>query len=1666
MTRSKQKQVKRHKLRQTVVGLALAVVTMCGLFSILTPRAEASMEYYLDKVVEWGVMRGDINGNLNPNRQITRAEFVTMVNRAYGYKDMGPNPFSDVQSKHWFYEDVCIANKVGYFKGTTPTTASPYSKLTREQAAVIIGRNMMLEQGTGEALGFSDSRKLGDWSRHMIESVSKEGIITGYSDGSFRPKNFVTRGQVAAMLVRAVGTPVQHSGEQSLGGVYGNVTITTPGVTLKDTTIYGDLYVTGGVGLGNVVLENVKVMGKIVVSGTGESEKGEHSVVLRNVTAEELVMDSLAQQFVTLKSEGLTQIDKVNVRTGAYLEDLTEEAYGLKNIVLDGPDGTKFQVAGNIKDVTMKTTKGELTLAQGVAGSITVDEIAKDSILNIADKATANKVNLDAATKVTGTGDVGHMNVNAPGSSSTMLPDTIVVRPGIEADIHGETMDNVAAQQSSEDPRLLSGYPVAKNVSPKTADGVFKTNKKGTIYWAVTSLMDGSASEEELLKPPAYSNKIIANGTVKADAADKEFVEKISKLTSDGSYYLSAMLVDNRGKHSPVKIDAFTTPDDSVPNFASGYPYAIIADGKDKEQILQVMSMPTKNCLMYYALLPKGSTAPKPADFKANAVTGNLGYGVVEVQKNTPYLVSRVNTVTLREETDYDLYLWLTDANGVKSSPVKKLQVKTLDRTAPQIIHLDTIEENTTSVTLNFALDEPGTFYWAVVKEGADFYLNKDPNFPHTEQGKAQVQTGLNSLKHGKAVASKGATDVKFTISGLKAQTAYDVYYVAVDKANNTNVYHESIKLPYAIHTKDDEGPTVYQEFTKDGSSDTKLMPYPDTDIHLVFSENVRRKPTRDMSEEEAKKSLMELQKGSSKEDWAKIVREYVKLYAGNTADPVKERTVDNENEKDLDWVVDYRNVTMEWDESGTGEVIMNFPYKEDPVTGKVSKDSALNLVGGVTYHFELNSIEDMAGNRLKNSVRVITSLPPFTTISALVLLNDPVVDAPAEYKPDGQNTWYFDMTFTADPVSHSTMPETVLWDMVIWSKTSVKFNLYQRERGSGDSWARVGNTSASISAQADGRELGVSIGTALLQEKFQPVRDMTKMDYAIEILSVDSDDQRENWNVPVELGVTFLTGSWKALHDASTVLVNSGYYEDVVGSEKNNMKTTDISSPLKYHVRNNFVDKKAPNFAEGFPTQEVGETVVNFDVALDRINSQFYYVVAPVGRIVTVVNDPADKKDKTVVLEIKPNDQQKDSKILWEKLPTGGNELDYKPMIASAPKRDYVVNYHSTSPNDPVKFGRGKYNGSVVSVDLTGLMPKTEYIAYFVLQGQSQETFSQVHCFRFKTDDVDIPWIDLQQRSPNALLTTTANANVDWVLISSTSVGNNILGEKLLDRLQDQSKKDALTAAAAKDTRLQGITVIQALCMDMSSGLGSKSVFDEFADEKLRNAMLSFIRTSTGETFTADSGKAQTLKEVQQSLKFNQDGMSPLTQYYCIATARNSMSDSDEKRSYKAVGNIHLVDSEPPKFQTAMSLDNMAASKKGQYDVPIEEALYGGNKLASSYYYQGVVTLTFDKIPYQVSENGEEKKPLTTALLKKEYTDPLGVVEKMEVKGKSIVIYFKNARKGDTITMLNNGFIGDAYGNTNKKSLQLKFDVKGVYVQGSGEQPGFTAEWVDPKNT
>lgn len=1538
-------------------GVLLCVTLLFGVSLTLTQPAEAAswMDPYLNQMKEWGVMKGDANGNLHGERVITRAEFVTLVNRAFGYREMGENPFKDVPNNAWYANDIRIAYKAGYFQGSSPTTASPYASVTREQAVVLIGRSLRMQNTPGYTLDYQDSSRIGHWSWGIIHQATEMGIIGGYADGTFRPKQAITRGQAASILARAIGTLVNQSGEQDVGNVYGNLTITAPGVTLSNTVVTGNLYLTGGIGLDDVVLNNVTVGGKIVVCGTGASQKGESSVILRNVTANGLEIDSMTNQYLSVRAEGLTSIKDTVARTSSYIEDLTADGKGLSLIKLDGAVGAQFQLAGNIKEVINRSPASFLGIGGGVANKVTVDERATGSTLDIGANGTVRDLNLDTAATVTGKGDITNATVNATGSTIPMLPDTIVVRPGVTGNIGGTVMDSAAAIESSEDPRLLAGYPAARNVAPTSADAVFSANKSGTIYWAVTALTDGSVNETVLLNP-ATSHSVVKSGNIKVAASKTELTAKLSGLTKDGSYYISAMLVDARGRHSPVKVTAFTTPDDTVPAFATGYPYTNMTfsktDSTGKEQIVQAMVMPTKDCRLYYALLPKGSVAPTAANFKTGSITGNLGYGVVDVKKNTPLLIPRVNTAYLKEETTYDLYLWLNDADNGKSSAVKKLSVTTLDTTPPVLQSIRVSDVAARSVSVTFSVNEPATLYWAVVKHGADFFANGITN-KETLAAKIQIETGLGALKKGSANASKAATDVKFTVSGLEGQSAYDLYYVVKDKAGNYNVYTEEFGFPLVLNTLDNEPPTVKQEFTHDGTDSGKLpTPYPDTSIRLVFSESVKGK-TQDGAGKPVNndfKALYEdsLKDPTKKDKLADALRAHIKLYARSATGQitqVPERTAANA----ADWVIDYRYATVTLD-ADSGEMIVTFPHNT-----KNSDESAINLSSGVTYYFELSGIVDtsVAENAMVGS-RGVTKLPEFTTIDAQLQFMRGTSSGTAA---DNTTRLVFDMNFRVNPITTSSVSDDIVWDLLFWSEQNVSFELYCRDAGNANgTWEQVGKQQISFTPTTQVPTVGVSLTRALLTASGQgnnpPFEKLNKFtadrEYGIIVKRFNNTEERKDWSGTASLKLVAVSGDQGSMTALANTHLTPENYQKL--QSNSNMAVREIGKPTEYSLFCPFVDQNSPTFVGGYPIFEAGDTSAQVKLQLNRNNTKYYYVIAPVESIPTTVIKTPDGTtipSKTLTNEnwgtLLPQDGQNYNGA------TTGNVFN--------PPKDNILNPPYSGPDYAIKSA--KYSGGLETITVKGLKPSTKYVAYFVLQGESQESISDVYAFGFETKAVERPIIGVQLQSPGALLTSDRDAVVSYVLLVSNRPGET------LNQTFDGANLDT-TATTGEyheywNNTYKTKTLWEVMQLPVNPG-GNKylgTVFDLFASASAKDNVSNFITTgmSGGSSFVAkgtvrlDSGN--NLREYVE-FKDLSVGMS----YILVAAGKSELGSG-----YAFCSNYYLTkaDTEPPKVNSLST----AHSKTNLNATPSRNTWFEKSNDAINASYTGELSIAFDKPLY-----------------------------------------------------------------------------------------------------
>lgn len=146
-----------------------------------------------------GVIAGKGEGLFVPDANITRAEFVKMLCILEG-KEPSENTadFNDVPADSWYSGYVYTAYKNGWINGMGNGEFKPNIPISRQDICSIIYRIKAFEKT--EVKEFSDSNDIAAYAKEAVEALSGEGIINGFPNGEFKPKENCTRAQAAKLL--------------------------------------------------------------------------------------------------------------------------------------------------------------------------------------------------------------------------------------------------------------------------------------------------------------------------------------------------------------------------------------------------------------------------------------------------------------------------------------------------------------------------------------------------------------------------------------------------------------------------------------------------------------------------------------------------------------------------------------------------------------------------------------------------------------------------------------------------------------------------------------------------------------------------------------------------------------------------------------------------------------------------------------------------------------------------------------------------------------------------------------------------------------------------------------------------------------------------------------------------------------------------------------------------------------------------------------------------------------------------------------------------------------------------------------------------------------------------------------------------------------------------
>ena len=157
-------------------------------------------------VYEKGMMNGTSPTTFSPESQLTRGMIVTILYRLEDEPAVSDSTFSDVDGDMYYADPIAWAADNGIVTGFPDGTFGPETSITREQLATILYRYADYLDcdmtPAADLSGYTDAGTISSYAQQAMAWANAEGLITGVTETTLKPTGTATRAQVATILMR------------------------------------------------------------------------------------------------------------------------------------------------------------------------------------------------------------------------------------------------------------------------------------------------------------------------------------------------------------------------------------------------------------------------------------------------------------------------------------------------------------------------------------------------------------------------------------------------------------------------------------------------------------------------------------------------------------------------------------------------------------------------------------------------------------------------------------------------------------------------------------------------------------------------------------------------------------------------------------------------------------------------------------------------------------------------------------------------------------------------------------------------------------------------------------------------------------------------------------------------------------------------------------------------------------------------------------------------------------------------------------------------------------------------------------------------------------------------------------------------------------------------
>ncbi|MFJ8089609.1 S-layer homology domain-containing protein [Lysinibacillus sp. NPDC095746] len=722
------------------------------------------------------------------------------------------SPFTDIDQYSSHYDNILKLYSQGAISGYADKTFRPDQNVTRGQAAKMLATVLNLDLNNVQDPYFKDVPKSSEYYKY-IAALQNAGIMAGYSNGTFMPNEVITRGQLAKILVLGFKFEVASNYNNS----FKDVTSQTSNAIYIQTLV--DLKITEGTTPVTFSPYNAVTRGQIAsfIVRSQEQRGNATSFKITGVEDEQIYINGEPYTVPTSYSHIFNE-DNAAVLKGALIEGdlsgktirsvskLTLNASGTSSRFLEfdgnhGSFGATIVVNGNYIEFSNVTLTGTMFVNETVRPPLQLGVSYYKPLRLGPTIASTNTAFINWSNPDNPTDEGSSSSNNGPTTdlqnwtdqNSDKNPDKNkpfvnwskdkVTMKNVEKHIefYNSTVSRLVVSQSGtkiETNMKLPRVDIIRNVREFEIQGNIgtlnlDTETKITIYGTgnIDRVNYNSFTDLELYIDGRVGILYVDNVYGWVDLGDYTYVDKaiIPKDESPNNIFDDfledkdniGIITDPDGK--PVDKDDIDNqkPADKTKPLIDITNVAVL-NGSD----IQVDFTSDKVGTYYYIVREKGAEAPTKKEMVNRISTDNAanGTGAAVNGKNT------IKITNLGEKKEYVVYVMVVD--GAKNvSDIKSQSFQMKDGTPPTVKSLTvTPLQGGTRAEFTFTASEPGDYYYYVRKKTTA----ADP----TTADIVAKPTGK-----GKAVAGKlGITEM---LTGLEAETEYELYVVMKDDSGN-----------------------------------------------------------------------------------------------------------------------------------------------------------------------------------------------------------------------------------------------------------------------------------------------------------------------------------------------------------------------------------------------------------------------------------------------------------------------------------------------------------------------------------------------------------------------------------------------------------------------------------------------------------------------------------------------------------------------------------------------------------------------------------------------------------------------------------------------------------------------------------------------------------------